>query len=56
MKALVYKDLLAVWKYCRTYLLMCALFLIGSVFIAEYSYLPHFLRSLSQSSPWRSLS
>ena len=39
MKALVYKDLLAVWKYCRTYLLMCALFLIGSVFIAEYSFL-----------------
>lgn len=39
MKALVYKDLLAVWKYCRTYLFMCAMFLIGSVFIADYSFL-----------------
>ena len=39
MKALIYKDLLAVWKYCRTYLLMCAAFLVMSVFVAEYSFL-----------------
>ena len=39
MKALIYKDLVAVWKYCRTYLLMCAVFLVASVFVEEYSFL-----------------
>ena len=39
MKALVYKDLLAVWKYCRNYLIMCAVFLLSSVFVEEYSFL-----------------
>ncbi len=39
MKALVYKDLLAVWKYCRTHLLMCAAFLIASIFVEAYSFL-----------------
>ena len=39
MKALIYKDLLAVWKYCRTYIFMCAAFLISSVFVEEYSFL-----------------
>ena len=39
MKALIYKDFLAVWKYCRTYVLMCAVFLVSSVFIEEYSFL-----------------
>ena len=39
MKALVYKDLLAVWKYCRSYLIMCGAFLTASVFVAEYSFL-----------------
>ncbi len=39
MKALVYKDFLAIWKYCRTYLFMCAVFLVLSVFVEEYSFL-----------------
>ena len=39
MKALIYKDLLAVWKYCRTYLFMCGVFLLSSVFIDEYSFM-----------------
>lgn len=39
MKALVYKDLLAVWNYCRTYLLMCAAFLLASAFVMQYSFL-----------------
>ena len=39
MKALVYKDLLAVWSYCRKYIVMCAVFLAVSVFSADYSFL-----------------
>ena len=39
MKALIYKDLLAVWKYCRTHLFMCAAFLTSSIFVEEYSFL-----------------
>ena len=39
MKALIYKDLLAVWKYCRTHLFMCAAFLLSSIFVEEYSFL-----------------
>ena len=39
MKALVYKDLVAIWKYCRNYLFLCAVFLVLSVFLEEYSFL-----------------
>lgn len=39
MKALIYKDLLAVWKYCRTHIFMCAAFLLASTFVEEYSFL-----------------
>lgn len=39
MKALIYKDFVAIWKYCRSYILMCAVFLICSVFVEEYSFL-----------------
>lgn len=39
MKALIQKDLMAVWKYCRIYVLMCAVFLFGSVFTDEYGFL-----------------
>ena len=39
MKALIYKDLLTIWKYCRTYLIMCIAFLAASVFVEEYSFL-----------------
>ena len=39
MKALIYKDLLAVWKYCRSYLFMCGAILVSSVFIEEYSFM-----------------
>lgn len=39
MKALIYKDFLAIWKYCRIYLLMCAAFLLMSVFVEEYGFL-----------------
>lgn len=39
MKALIYKDLLVLWNYCRRYLLICIFFLVGSVFIADYDFL-----------------
>ena len=39
MKALIYKDMVAIWKYCRTYILMCAVFLVMSVFMENYSFL-----------------
>mgnify|MGYP003450688398 CR=1 FL=1 len=39
MKALIYKDLLTIWKNCRYYLLMCGVFLAASVFVEEYSFL-----------------
>ena len=39
MKALIYKDLLAIWKYCRNYIFMCAGFLVLSVFMEDYSFL-----------------
>ena len=39
MKALIYKDLLAIWKYCRNYIFMCAAFLTVSIFVEEYSFL-----------------
>lgn len=39
MKALVYKDFLAIWRYCRNYILMCGIFLICSVFVEDYSFL-----------------
>jgi len=39
MKALIYKDLLAVWKYCRNYLFLCGVFLLLSIFMEEYSFL-----------------
>ena len=39
MKALIYKDLLAIWKYCRNYIFMCAIFLVLSVFMEDYSFL-----------------
>lgn len=32
MKALLYKDFYTLWKYCKTYFLMCAFFLTISVF------------------------
>ena len=39
MKALIYKDLLSIWKYCRTYLFMCIAFLAASVFVEDYVFL-----------------
>lgn len=39
MKALIYKDLLAIWKYCRNFILMCAVFLAASVFVEEYGFM-----------------
>ena len=39
MKALIYKDLLAVWKYCRNFLFMCAVFLVSAVFVEDYGFL-----------------
>ena len=39
MKALIYKDLLSVWKYCRNYLLLCGAFLVLSVSSVEYTFL-----------------
>lgn len=39
MNALIYKDFLAIWKYCRFFLLMCGGFLVTSVFIEEYSFM-----------------
>ena len=39
MKALIYKDLIAVWRYCRNYLFICGAFLVLSVFVDEYAFL-----------------
>ena len=39
MKALIYKDLVAVWKYCRRYLFLCGAMLVLSVFLEEYTFL-----------------
>ena len=39
MKALIFKDLLAVWKYCRNYLFMCGAFLVLSIVSGEYAFL-----------------
>ena len=39
MKALIYKDLLAVWNYCRSFIFMCAMFLLFSVVLEEYRFL-----------------
>lgn len=39
MKALIYKDLLALWKYCRMYLLMCGCFLFSSMFVEDFGFL-----------------
>lgn len=39
MKALIYKDLLAVWKYCRRYFVMCGAFLAMSAFAEDYAFL-----------------
>lgn len=39
MKALIYKDFLAIWKYCRNYIFMCAVFLALSLFVEDYSFL-----------------
>ena len=39
MKALIYKDLLTIWKYCRSYLIMCIAFLAASVFVEDYVFL-----------------
>ena len=39
MKALIYKDLIAVWRYCRRYSYMCSAFLVLSVMVEEYTVL-----------------
>lgn len=39
MKALILKDLLAVWKYCRNLLLMCGAFLVASIFAEDYGFM-----------------
>ena len=39
MKALIYKDLVAVWKYCRRYLFLCGALLVLSVFLEEFAFL-----------------
>ena len=39
MKALIYKDLIAVWRYCRNYLFICGGFLVLSIFVEEYAFL-----------------
>lgn len=39
MKALIHKDLAALWKYCRTYFYLCGAFLAAAVFLPEYDFL-----------------
>lgn len=39
MKAMIGKDFLSIWKYCKNYIVMCAVFLAASVFMEEYSFL-----------------
>ncbi len=35
MKALLYKDFVALWKYCKGYFAMCVCFLISHVFVED---------------------
>lgn len=35
MKALLYKDLLVLLKYCRFHLVLCGIFLVGTVFLGD---------------------
>lgn len=39
MKALIYKDLLSLWKYLRTYILLCAVFQLASLVSADNAFL-----------------
>ena len=39
MKALIYKDLLTVWKYCRRYLFLSGALLLLSIISEEYTFL-----------------
>ena len=63
MKALIYKDLLTLWKYLRNYLLMCVVFQVASIagegfeFMRFYplilvSSLPHTLLAYDERSGW----
>lgn len=39
MKALIYKDLLSLWKYLRTYILLCAVFQLSSLVNPDNAFL-----------------
>lgn len=39
MKALIYKDLISLWKYHRTYILLCAVFQLTSLVIPDNAFL-----------------
>lgn len=39
MKALIYKDLVSLWKYLRTYILLCAVFQLASLVSADSAFL-----------------
>ena len=63
MKALIYKDLLTLWKQLRMYLLMCVIFQVASVGGEEFEFmrfyplilvasLPHSLMAYDERSGW----
>lgn len=39
MKALLYKDIVALWKYCKTFFVICLVFLAASAFQADFGFL-----------------
>ena len=63
MKALVYKDLLTLWKNLRNYLLMCVIFQVASIAGEDFEFmrfyplilvasLPHTLLAYDERSGW----
>ena len=52
MKGLLMKDFIMTWKYCKSYLLLVAAFLIGSVFVTVNSFLTIYPVVLSSMLPF----
>ncbi len=52
MKGLLIKDLIMTWKYCRSFLFIMAVFLIGSVFVTINSFMTVYPIVLSSMLPF----
>lgn len=52
MKGLLLKDFIMTWKYCRAFLFLMAVFLIGSVFVTVNSFMTVYPVVLSSMLPF----